>query len=100
MSAAGGAAGGAAAAAAAAAIANAIKASGAIIRIKPEAFTTLVDNHSEALVIVAEPSGIFNRKYQYLTSYKGFVFYAKSDEKIPITARAEKMDAEEIWIPT
>ena len=98
MGAAGGAAG--AAAAAAAAIANAIKASGAIIRIKPESFTALVDAHPGGLVIVSEPGGIFNRKYQYLTSYKGFVFYTRSDEKIPISARAEKMTAEDIWIPT
>jgi hypothetical protein len=100
MSAAGGAAGGAAVAAAAAAIANAIKASGAIVRIEPTDFTALLENHQEALVIVSEPGGIFNRRYQYLTSYKGFVFYCKSDEKIPVPARTEVIHANDIWIPT
>ena len=53
------------AAAAAAAIAQAIKASGALVRIDPEGFKTLVQRSREPLVVIAE-GGFFSKKFQYL----------------------------------
>jgi hypothetical protein len=86
------------AAAAAAAIAQAIKASGAIVKVKPEVFMSVVSRSAEPLVIVSQ-GGIFKKQYQYLTGYKGFVFHAQSSEPLRFSMHVEQMAAEKIWIP-
>ncbi|HSR52025.1 MAG TPA: hypothetical protein VLV83_14435 [Acidobacteriota bacterium] len=96
MAAGGGAAG--AAAAAAAAIAEAIKASGAVIKMKPGEFQKLLDRMEEPLVVVSE-GGFFSTRYQYLTSYKGLHFYAKASEPLRLPSSAEVMPSEKIWMP-
>lgn len=91
-------AGGAAAAAAAAAIANAIKASGAIVSVEEKDFRTVLDRQEEALLIVAE-AGFFRTTYRYLTSYKGFVFHTRMDTPLDLPSRCVVIRAQKIWIP-
>ncbi len=96
---AGGAAGGAAgAAAAAAAVANAIKASGAIVKVDPNDFRKIMEKIDAPLVVRAE-GGFLSRKYQYLTAYKGLIFYTKSPSELPFGSGVEIVLAEKIWIP-
>lgn len=96
---AGGAAGGAAGAAVAAAIANAIKASGAIVKVDPNDFRKIMEKIDEPLVVRAE-GGFLSRKYQYLTAYKGLIFYTKSPSELPFRSDVEMILAEKIWIPS
>lgn len=86
-------------AAAAAAIADAIKASGTIVRVSPSSFLTILSKSDDPLVIVAQ-GGVFSVSYQYLTSYKGLAFYAKSKEPLQVEGLAEIIVADKIWIPS
>ena len=88
----------AAAGAAAAAIANAIKASGVVVRVQPEDFVNIVRKVDKPLIISSE-GGIFSKKYQYLTSYKGFAFFTKSSQPIQFAFGVEIVMANKIWIP-
>ena len=94
-----GAAGGAAAAAAAAAVAQAIKASGVLVRVEPAEFLRIVQRQPGLLVVHAT-GGLFRTNYQYLTSYKGLAFFAKSPEPLTLPADCETIPAAGgIWIP-
>jgi len=86
------------AAAAAAAIAQAIKASGVVVRLNPEELRKVLIRVRDPLVLIAQ-GGFFSTKYQYLTSYKGLAFYAKSNTPLDLPAGAEVAAAERIWIP-
>jgi hypothetical protein len=88
----------AAAAARAAAIAQAIKASGAIVSVNPEEFSYIVSKTARPLVITAT-GGMFRQNFQYLTSYKGFVFFTKASSPVPLPADAELIAANRIWVP-
>ena len=92
-------AGGAAAAARAAAIAKAIKASGAIISVEPDDFLLIVSKTSKPLVVLAE-GGFLKTNYQYLTSYKGLIFFAKSPTPLQLPNDVELVMAKKIWIPS
>jgi hypothetical protein len=87
-----------AAAAAAAAIAQAIKASGAIVRVKPEEFLKIVSRTERPLVVTAE-GGFIGVNHQYLTSYKGLAFFAKSPEPLHLPSDTELVVSDKIWIP-
>jgi hypothetical protein len=89
---------GAEGAAAAAAMMQVIKASGAVVRVEGEMFLRLVGRQEEPLVIRAR-GGFLEAKWQYLTSFKGFVFFAKSGEPLPLPGRAEVLEAKKIWVP-
>jgi hypothetical protein len=89
----------AAGAAAAAAIANAIKASGTIVKLAPDDFARLVRRIQSPLVVHAM-GGLFNKKHDYLTSYKGLAFYARSQDTISLPGDAEVVEAEKMWMPT
>ncbi len=89
---------GASAAAAAAAIAQAIKASGAIVRVEPRDFLSILERQEGPLVVHAT-GGFFNTNYQYLTSYKGLAFFTKSDVPINLPGGTELVQAKKIWIP-
>jgi hypothetical protein len=89
----------AAGAAAAAAIANAIKASGAVVRVEPEDFANILRRVEQPLVIYKR-GGFFTTKHQYLVSYKGFVFYTKTVEQIDLPKSVEVIIARNIWIPS
>ncbi|MDX6613493.1 MAG: hypothetical protein QOD75_2679 [Blastocatellia bacterium] len=88
----------AAGAAVAAAIANAIKASGILVRVEPAEFQSLVLKVKDPLVVYAE-GGIFATSYQYLVSYKGFAFFTKSSSPLILPSGVETILAKKIWIP-
>lgn|GEM_PF-129908 len=93
-----GASGGAAAAAAAAAIARAIKASGAIVSVDPSDFKIILSK-SESPLVVTATGGVFKKNYQYLTAYKGLIFFTKSAEPLRLDGRIEIIASKKIWIP-
>ena len=80
-----------------AAIANAIKASGAIVRVEPTEFQLIVSKAEKPLVVVAETT-FLSTTYQYLTSYKGLIFYTKSKKPLHLE-KAELIKSSKIWIP-
>jgi hypothetical protein len=87
-----------AAGAAAAAIAQAIRASGVLVKLTPEEFSKVLNRVKDPLVVVAE-GGVFNTNYQYLVSYKGLAFFTKAPEPLMLPAGTELLTAESIWIP-
>ncbi len=87
------------AAAIAAAIANAIKASGAIVQVTPDSFSTIASKTNNPLIVAAESSFLGRRSYQYLTSYKGLIFYVKSPQPLALSGNAEIVKAGKIWVP-
>ncbi|NQU44877.1 hypothetical protein HQ520_16435 [bacterium] len=89
---------GASGAAAAAAIANAIKASGAIVRVEPRDFASILDKAQAPLVVCAQ-GGLFSTNYQYLTAYKGLIFFTKTPTPLRLPTDAETIVAKRIWIP-
>jgi hypothetical protein len=91
-------AGGAAAAAVAAAIAQAIRASGVLVRVSAEDFHKILRKVEQPLVIYAT-AGLFTTNHQYLTSYKGLAFFTKSATEIMLPPGAETIVAKKIWIP-
>ena len=85
-------------AAAAAAIADAIKASGGIVRVESTDFMKILDKVDRPLVVCSENKFI-STKYHYITSYKGLIFYTKTDTPLMLRATAEVVKAKKIWIP-
>jgi hypothetical protein len=53
----------------------------------------------ESPVIVSAKGGFLNRKYVYLTSYKGLFFYTQSPAPLQLPYKAEIIAASSIWIP-
>ena len=90
--------GAAAGAAAAAATANAIKASGAIVRMSPEDFKAILRRAHDPLVVRAR-GGFLYRDHCYLLSYKGLTFFTRSREPIYLPSGAEVVQASRIWMP-
>jgi hypothetical protein len=88
----------AAAGAAAAAIANAIRASGVVVRVDGVNFQTILRKIETPLVIYAE-GGVFSTNYQYMVSYKGFAFYTKSSAPIMLPSGVEMITVKKIWTP-
>ncbi|MGD8501823.1 MAG: hypothetical protein PVJ86_14320 [Phycisphaerales bacterium] len=84
---------------AAAAIAQAIKASGAIVRVEPTDFMTILDRVDNPLVVCSESKFFSKKKYHYLTAYKGLIFYTKSSTPLTLRPSVELIRAKNIWIP-
>ena len=82
----------------AAAIAQAIKASGVLVRVEPDQFRRILERQDEPLVVQA-PAGFLQRGWRYLTSFKGLAFVTKSPEPIPLSGRALVVEAGAIWTP-
>lgn len=82
-----------------AAIANAIKASGVVVRVTPEDFQKILAKADKPLVVWSK-GGFFSRNYQYLTSYKGFAFFTKSGAPLEFSPKIETVLADKIWIPS
>lgn len=80
-----------------AAVANALKATGVVVRMEPGEFSALVGRADKPVVVVAE-GGMFRKRFRYLTSYKGLAFYAESPSMLPLP-RAEVITARSISIP-
>jgi len=81
-----------------AAIANAMKASGVVVRLEPNEWMTILKRSENPLVVVAE-GGVFKTKYQYLTSYRGLAFFTKSEQALLLPGRAEVITAKSISVP-
>ncbi len=83
---------------AAAAIAQAIRASGAIVRLEANDFMIILSK-ADKLAVVCAVSGFRKKKHEYLTGYKGLVFYTKSNIPLQLPSEAELIVAKRIWIP-
>jgi hypothetical protein len=93
--------GGAAAAAAAAYIAQATKASGAVVRLEPQEFMRIVAKMKAPLIVVSlAKGGLFSRNNEYLTNYKGIFFYAKTGTALNLPGDAELVRARGFWMPS
>jgi hypothetical protein len=85
--------------AAAAAIAQAVKASGAIVRMKPEDFLQIAYRADDSLVVMATSKVFGKTSYKYIMGYKGLAFYTKSPSQLSLGSGAEVVHAKTIWIP-
>jgi hypothetical protein len=90
---------GAAAAANEAAIADAIKASGAIVSVEPGDFEAIL-RKTEAPLVVRTQGGVFTTKYYYLTAYKGLIFHTRTETPLLLPPQAEVVNARKIWVPS
>jgi hypothetical protein len=79
-------------------IQSALKMNGVFVKIEGHDFLRLI-NEQENLLIVYSKSGIFNNLYLYLTSYKGFIFYCKSKEQLPLPSKHEKIFSNNVTLP-
>jgi hypothetical protein len=91
--------GSAGASAAYSAMVQAVKASGAIVQVEPDAFLTVVSKMAEPLIVISV-GGIFKKDFRYLTSYKGLIFYTKSHSQLILPGRTELIAAKQIWVPS
>ena len=89
---------GAASAAAIAATIQAVRASGVIVSVVPAVFLELVMRQDAPLIVTAM-CGIFTKQHQYLMSYRGLAFYARSPQPLAFPIRAEIITAKSIWVP-
>ncbi|MFO7996578.1 MAG: hypothetical protein R6U93_05495 [Dehalococcoidia bacterium] len=87
--------------AAAAAMANAIKASGAIVEVDPELFMAILAREKDRrpLLIMAE-GGIIKTNYRYLAACRGFIFYTKSADALMLPGYVDIITARKIWTPS
>jgi hypothetical protein len=81
-----------------AAIAQAIKASGAIVHVETEDFNLILSRADKPLVVTAQ-GGFIKTSYQYLTAYKGLIFFTRSSSALQLDSRVEVIRAKKIWIP-
>lgn len=88
----------AAMAAQAAALAQAIKASGTLVRLQPDDLSRLI-NRQEAPLVIRARGGLFQKRWYYLTPYKGLAFFAIAREPLPLPGKAEVIEASKIWAP-
>jgi hypothetical protein len=79
-------------------IANAIKASGVVVRVEPVDFARILGKAERPLVVYAQ-GGFFSTSHQYLISYKGLAFFTKSSDQIVLPRGTELIRAKKIWIP-
>ena len=89
---------GAIAGGAAAAVAQAIKASGAIVRLEPEEFMSIISRGQKPLIVMSR-GGFLNKSFDYISSYKGLVFFTRSDKALYLPGDCEIISAKQIWIP-
>jgi hypothetical protein len=89
------------AAAAAVALANAIKASGAIVEVEPELFMTMLarERNTRPMVIMAQ-GGIIKTDYRYLAACRGFTLYTKSVDALMLPGYVDVITARRIWTPS
>lgn len=88
-----------AAGAAAAAIANAIKASGVLVKMEPSEFQKIASRADRSLVVYTYGGILTNKKHQYLLSYRGLAFFTRSESRISLPGDVELVRAAKIWTP-
>ena len=81
-----------------AAIANAIKATGVVVRLEPGEWLSILKRAENPLVVVAQ-GGMFKTKYQYLTSYRGLAFFTKSPTALVLPGRTDVITAKSMSVP-
>ena len=81
-----------------AALANAVKASGVVVRLDPPEWLKVLKRTDNPLIVIGR-GGIFRRRYQYLTTYRGLAFYTMSEHPLVLPGRTETIAAKEISIP-
>ncbi len=81
------------------AVADAIKASGAIVRVEPGDFEAILER-TEAPLVVAAEGGVFKTKYHYLTAYRGLIFYTRTPMPLALPPKTELINAQKIWVPS
>ena len=89
---------GAGGAAVMATIAQAIKTSGAIIRVEPKEFMNILSRTQDPLVVYSPKK--FWGSHKYLTGYKGLIFYTKARIWFELGAEVEVVTAKTIWAPS
>jgi hypothetical protein len=77
---------------------NASKMNGVFVKLDYKDFLKLI-NEKDNLLIVHSEVGIFSNQYIYLTSYKGFVFYCKHKEQLPLPGKHEKIYSNHVSLP-
>ena len=82
----------------AAAIANALKASGVLVRVDAGDFIAILRRVDEPLVVVSY-GGVFRKQHKYLTSYKGLAFFTKSPTPLVLPPRVEVVQAKAFSMP-
>ena len=87
-----------AAGAAAAARIQAIKASGAIVRVSPDDFQMLLTRNTQGLV-VHRAGWMFGTSHTYLMGYQGLAFYTKATEELRVPSTCTIVEASRIWMP-
>jgi hypothetical protein len=80
-------------------MAQAVKASGVIVRVEPRDFLQVLQRQERPLVVHAT-GGFFSTSYHYLTSYKGLAFFCKSETPLNLPRDVELIVARKIWIPS
>ena len=90
--------GGVAAGVAATAIADAIKASGAIVRVENDDFLSIIKRAEKPLVVMKQKS-FWSPSFKYISSYKGLAFFTKSAEPLRLPSDTELITAKSISIP-
>ena len=76
---------------------NAIKAMGSFVIVEEQEFLKVLEKEENPAVVYCE-AGFFS-KNKYLTSYKGFLFFTKSKEFLPLPASVEIILAKKISVP-
>jgi len=66
--------------------------SSTIVFVEPEGFLTILKRQDKPLVVM-QKGGVFVTEYQYLTSYKGLVFYLKSRDMLGLPPQTELVQA-------
>jgi hypothetical protein len=87
-----------AAGAAAAARIQAIKASGAIVRVAPDDFGKLLNQNAHGLVVHAT-RWLFSTSHVYVMGYQGLVFYTKTSDELHVPSTCQVVQASKIWTP-
>ncbi len=80
-------------------IPDAIKASGAIVNIGSRGFEAILKKIKAPLVVCAQDS-VFTTRYQYLTAYKGLVFFTRTQTPLDMPQDAELINADKIRVPS
>ena len=81
-----------------AALANAIKASGVVVRLDPPEWMKVLKRTDNPLIVISR-GGMFRRKYQYLTAYRGLAFYTTSEHPLVLPGRTELINAKTLSVP-
>jgi hypothetical protein len=84
--------------AAQAAMANAVKATGVVVRVEAADFMTILKKETEPLVVIGK-GGVFRKHHQYLTSYKGLAFFTTSEIALELPGKVQIIAAKTISIP-